>query len=140
MKALEPTSTRRPPFTSSVTTPPMARCLGERAFQRAPILGPLHFDGRKRVGAFRIPPRDADAQLVAHLHRQLARRVAKHFHRQHAVHLASDVHEDGFGRDRNHRAFQRLAVGAAVVLLLELGQDVGERILVWPWRGILRRS
>ncbi len=94
----------------------MARCLGERAFERAPILGPFHLNGRKRVRAFRIASRDADQQLVADLDRERARRVAKYLHRQHAIHLASDVHEDGFGRDGNHGAFQRFLVRTAVVL------------------------
>jgi hypothetical protein len=53
--------------------------------------------------------------------------VAKHLHRQHAIHLSSNVHEDGFGRDGNHFAFQRfLALRTAVLLLLEFGKDIGE--------------
>ena len=44
--------------------------LGECPLQRAPILGTLHLDRGKCVGAFLIPPRDAHPQLVTHFHRQ----------------------------------------------------------------------
>src|SRR5262249_6672591 len=97
----------------------------ERGLERAPILRPLDFDGRKRVVPFVVAPVDADYHLVAGLDQHFTLFVTDGGDGQDAVILAAKVDEHGFGIDGYDRAVERLAPAAAM-LLLELRKDIGE--------------
>ncbi len=111
-----------------VTVPTTVAFLGECLLQRRPVRGLRNLLAGKFVVALGIAAFDGDRHLVARLHR-LARTL-EHGQRHDAFSLESDIKENGFRGDGDHRAFKSLS---AIFLLagmglLVLGKDVLERL------------
>jgi hypothetical protein len=84
---------------------------------------------RERIRTVFFSSRHCNGNRFAHAHGQFALRRADLLHRQRAVHLAANVYEDCFRRNGDDGTLNRFAP-VGVVFLLELLQDVAERILI----------
>ncbi len=118
MNARTPTSTRRPPLTTSSTVPAMVRLLREGRFETAPVARNLHLDGGEQVVAFAIPAADGDQSFHPRLQPDLGIR------RQHAVHLAADIDKGAVRSNGDDGSLHRFA--PRMVRLFELRKDVAK--------------
>ena len=131
MKARTPTSTARPPLTTSVTVPTTAVFSAKAASSADQSRGWRYFEARELVVVLLIAAGDGDGEGVAGL--DAVGVVFEGRARQHAFGLVADVEEDLVGGEGDDRALQLLLAGLGFMgvgrlEVLEQGAEVFYRV------------